>query len=109
MAIRQRRGVVVAPAPTRRKRTGLVRTLEEKIRQRRSQMLIHSYLYYWLDSPVVSDDKWQQWADDLAELQERKTKIGFYDKVFADWDGSTGMHLPRDEFVQRKAKMLLET
>ena len=45
------------------------RTVKEIIRQRRSQMLVHSYLYYRLDKPIISDDTWQKWANELAELQ----------------------------------------
>jgi len=72
-------------------------------------MLIHSYLYYVLDSPIVSDDSWQFWADDLTELQhDNPAPIGFYDKVFEDWDGSTGMHLPVDEWIKDKAHKLLD-
>lgn len=85
-----------------------VQSLVEKIRQRRVQMLIHSYLYYHLDTPVITDDKWQQWADELTELQKQEKVIGFYDEVFADWNGSTGMHLPKDDWILRRAKWLLK-
>ena len=72
----------------------------EVIKRFRMNMLIHSYLYYWLDDPIWSDDKWQQVADDLTELQFRyPDPIGFYDKEFEGWNGSTGMHLPKDNFV----------
>lgn len=80
--------------------------LVDKIRQRRIQMLVHSYLYYVLDSPVISDDKWQQWADELTALQLHEKQIGFYDEEFADWDGSTGMHLPKDDWIDYRAKWL---
>lgn len=80
----------------------------EKIKQRRSQMLIHSFLYYHMDTSVVSDDKWQEWANELQDLQELyPDPIGFYDNVFQDWDGSTGMHLPKDDWVRQKATQLL--
>jgi hypothetical protein len=79
----------------------------ERIRQRRVQMLVHSYLYYQLDAPIVSDDTWQRWADELSALQrEHPARIRFYDAEFADWDGSTGMHLPRDEWVRQNALRL---
>ena len=78
----------------------------EKLRQRRVQMLVHSYLYYELDTPVITDDKWQQWADELTELQKDLKEIGFYDEEFADWNGSTGMHLPKDDWIVRRAKWL---
>lgn len=84
-----------------------VQTLEEKIRQRRHQMLIHSYMYYVMDESIVDDGKWQQWADELVELQKQEKVIGFYDEVFADWDGSTGMHLPQDPWIKKRAEWLL--
>ena len=86
-----------------------VQTLVEKIRQRRHQMLVHSYLYYVMDDSVITDDKWQQWADELTTLQAVTKEIGFYDEEFADWNGSTGMHLPRDEWIINRAKWLIKT
>lgn len=90
-----------------------VQTLSEKIKQRRTQMLVHSYLYYVLDDTVITDEKWQQWADELTSLQETWNaqgmlkEIGFYDKEFADWNGSTGMHLPQGNWIRDRAKYLL--
>ena len=53
-------------------RTSLYKqTIEEKIRQRRSQMLIHSHIYYEMDDNIVDDHTWQRWADELAELQDK--------------------------------------
>ena len=86
-----------------------LREPHEIIRQRRHQMLVHSYLYYKKDAPVISDDKWQQWANELTDLQTRypeATKLDFYDEVFADWDGSTGMHLPSDPWLEKRVKEL---
>lgn len=85
-----------------------VQTLSEKIRQRRIQMLVHSYIYYVLDTNIVTDDKWQQWADELTELQKRKMDIGFYDDAFRDWSGATGMHLPFDAWVVKRAKKYMK-
>ena len=79
------------------------------IRRRRAQMLVHSFLYYQMDDPVISDDQWQVWADELAQLQKdypKLCKIGYYDKDFADWDGSTGMHLPRHIVIEQRAKQV---
>ena len=84
-----------------------IQTLSEKIRQRRTQMLIHSYLYYVMDENVVDDGKWQEWADELVELQKQKKDIGFYDETFADWSGATGTHLPFDPWVIKRAKILI--
>jgi len=82
-------------------------TIKEKIKQRRSQMLVHSYLYYVIDEPIIEDDKWQRWADELAKLQKynpTSCDIGFYDKEFKDWNGDTGFKLPlKDPDVIKKA------
>lgn len=86
--------------------------VQEKIRQRRAQMLIHSCIYYELNDNIVSDHQWQAWADELEALQRTYpdwTQIGFYDWNFRDWDGSTGNHLPhRDPWVFSKANYILE-
>lgn len=84
-----------------------VQTVSEKIKQRRTQMMVHSYLYYTMDANVIDDDTWQRWADELVELQKRKATIGFYDEEFADWTGATGMHLPKDKWIENRAKRLL--
>jgi len=76
---------------------------KELIRRRRGQMVIHSYLYYKADKPIISDDQWQSWAEELTKLQANYPnccKIRFYDGEFADWDGTTGMHLPTNVFVE---------
>lgn len=73
----------------------------------RRLLMVHSYLYYGLDDPVVSDDRWQSWANDLVELQDLVGWAhGFYDYYFEDWTGATGMHLPQDEYVQRVAERI---
>jgi hypothetical protein len=89
-----------------------LQTLQEKIKQRRAQMLVHSCIYYELDDNIVSDHTWQRWAEELQKLQEdhpEYLKIGFYDHYFKDWDSATGAHLPhRDPWVYRKATQLLK-
>ena len=86
-------------------------TVKEKIRQRRSQMLVHSCLYYEMDESIVSDDKWQQWANELALLQlenPNDCQLDFYDEEFADWDGTSGAFLPlKDINVRNKAADIL--
>ena len=87
-------------------------TVKEKIRQRRSQMLVHSCLYYEMDESIVSDDKWQQWANELALLQDENPddcNIDFYDKEFKDWTGASGAFLPlNDPKVRSKAAYILK-
>ena len=83
--------------------------ISERIKQRRAQMLIHSYIYYKLDDAIISDDLWQSYANELVTLQARYTlPIGFYDAVFKDWDASTGYHLPADSWVIEKATYIIK-
>lgn len=80
--------------------------IKELIKRKRGQMLVHSFLYYSLDDPIWTDDKWQQVADELTRLQEANPsccKIGFYDKEFLGWTGDTGMHLPKHILVEQLA------
>ena len=83
--------------------------IRELIKRRRAQMLIHSCIYYELDSNIISDHLWQEWADELVELQKQKKVIGFYDKEFSDWTGASGAFLPFDDWVKKRAKDLLNS
>lgn len=85
--------------------------IKEKIKQRRLQILVHSYIYYELNQNIISDDKWNKWAHELAELQKKYPKESeetpYYDK-FKDFDGSTGMDLAYfDDFIVNRANYLL--
>lgn len=86
--------------------------IKAKIRQRRAQMLVHSCLYYEMNTTIVDDHKWQEWADELETLQKVNTdccKIDFFDFEFKDWTGATGNHLPLlDPWVMGKAEWLLK-
>ena len=86
--------------------------IAEKIQQRRYQMLIHSCIYYKLDNNYISDTQWNEWAHELANLQdtypEISKKVTLYE-YFKDWDGSSGAFLPLDlDWVMIKAKTLLQ-
>lgn len=83
--------------------------IRELIRRRRAQMLVHSYCYYAQDDPIISDDQWQEWAEELTRLQTENPdccKIKFYDKEFKDWDGTTGMHLPQNIIIEQRVKQV---
>lgn len=85
--------------------------IAEKIQQRRYQMLIHSCIYYKLDDNYISDQQWNEWAHELAELQNKYPNISkevtLYE-YFEDWNGSSGAFLPIDlPWVEKKAKTLL--
>ena len=86
--------------------------IKAKIRQRRAQMLVHSCIYYELDDNVVSDHRWQTWADELEALQRNNPNccsIGYFDREFANWTGATGNHLPhRHPWVLAKAQYIIK-
>lgn len=83
----------------------------EKIRRRRRQMLVHSYIYYELDTNIISDWQWAQWAQELRQLQEdypeESKAVEFYE-MFKDWDGSSGAHLSYTNAIKDTARRLLE-
>lgn len=81
----------------------------ERIKQLRSNMLVHSFIYYKMGTSIISDDTWQDLAEELVYLQTKDDypKIGWYDDEFKDWNGTTGFHLPQDPWVTHKAFQLL--
>lgn len=84
-------------------------TVAEKIRQRRRQMLVHSFLYYELDSNIIDDHTWSMWGVELAELQKKYPKESAeveYADLFSDWDGSSGAHLVYDDTIKSIAYRL---
>ena len=83
-------------------------SIEEEIKMYRNNMLVHSYIYYTLDDSIICDDEWQRRANKLVTLQkEHGWEFDYYDDVFKEWDGSTGMHLPSDRWIVSKAYYLI--
>ena len=85
--------------------------IAELIQQRRLQMLIHSCLYYEMDTNLISDRTWDMWAKELRQLQSDYPNISqqveWYE-AFKDWDASTGAFLPlKDEWVVNKARQVM--
>lgn len=80
-----------------------------RVEHLRRLMLVHSCIYYDMNTNVVNDHKWQEWADELTTLQLlHGHEFGFYDQAFEGWNGSTGYHLPLgDADVIRAAQRLL--
>ena len=77
--------------------TGEDLKIASKIQQRRYQLLIHSCIYYHLNQNIISDKKWDEWAQELKTLQKDypdiAKKVMLYE-YFKDWDASTGAFLP---------------
>lgn len=60
----------------------------------RRSILVHSYIYYELNSNVISDTMYDITSKRLVELQSNdKFKTGMYYYVFEDFDGTTGFDL----------------
>lgn len=83
----------------------------ELIRQRRLQMLVHSCIYYRLNTSLITDKEFDTWARELKRLQEENpdisSQVEWYNE-FKDWDGTTGFHLPLNHpWVLSTAYMLL--
>lgn len=62
-----------------------------------------------MNKSVIDDHTWNKWAQQLDKLQDKfGWEVGFYDAMFADWNGSSGYHLKYDDDVRRVAARLLE-
>lgn len=83
--------------------------IQEFIHRRRRQMIIHSVIYYRMDDNVISDDQWQEWANQLRDVQNRYPHlkaIGYHDDLFEEWDGSTGMHLDLHQYYTQAQRII---
>ena len=60
-------------------------------------IIVHSILYYELNTTVISDSEFDFLSKQLVELQKQVSKEELeksqYYYVFYDFDGSTGFHL----------------
>lgn len=80
----------------------------ERIRRLRACLLVHSYIYYRLNTSLISDEVWDGWAQELIYWQvSGNSDIGFYDAEFEGWDGTSGFYLPQDSWVVDKSTRLL--
>lgn len=83
----------------------------EKIRRRRLQIMVTSYMYSELDETYISDEEWDRRAKELAELQKeypQESKVTVYYEKFKDWEGDTAAGLTYDDWVISTAHHLLE-
>lgn len=83
----------------------------ELITRRERQILVHSYIYYDLNTNLISDSTYDEWSKELAQLikdnpEEFKKSENY--QGFKGFDGSTGMDLPyREQKVEAVALGLL--
>ncbi|QOP65173.1 DNA ligase [Arthrobacter phage Phives] len=82
------------------------------IERRRRQILVHSILYYRLDSSLIPDATYDAWAQELIRLQaehpEISESVDYHLDAFRNFTSSTGFDLPlTDERANRVARDLL--
>lgn len=86
--------------------------IAELIQQRRYQLLIHSCIYYHLNTNLISDRTWDLWAKELLSLQQTYPEISncvTLFEYFKDWDASTGAFLPiTSDWVVALSKRILK-
>lgn len=80
-------------------------------------IIVHSYLYYELDSSIISDQAFDKKTRELVSLKNTYPdlwKISEYYYVFGDdYTGATGFHLyhgltkPKQEIIRAIADILL--
>lgn len=85
----------------------------ELINRRRRQILIHSCIYYRLNSNIWTDHQYDEKARELQKLQQQYPEIAaecIYADAFKNFTETTsGFNLPiHDPDVVRKAQRLLE-
>jgi hypothetical protein len=65
--------------------------------RRQRQILVHSFLYYQLDTNIIPDHTYDLWCKELAEWiqnnPELAKKTAYYED-FKTFDGSSGYDLP---------------
>ena len=83
----------------------------ELINRRRRQIVVHSELYYRLNTSLIPDSTYDAWSRELVELQRKQPDIAshcvFTDLFTDDYDGSTGFQLCGTPWGYNKALELL--
>ena len=90
--------------------TNLSVPLIDRVKHLRRALTIHSYIYYTLDTNIITDHQWQKLANELSYIQTEYPElqiVNLWDSEFKDWNGSTGIHLSKEPYVVRKANQLL--
>lgn len=74
------------------------RKIMEEIKRLRLCVLVHSIIYYRLNTNIVSDYQYDKFAKKLKALQDKYPKLSKavpeYLKEFKDWNGCSGFDLP---------------
>ena len=87
----------------------LNKEIVRKIKQRRRQIMVHSCIYYEMDTTIVSDKQFDSWAYELKELQKQfpnESKEAELYEEFKDWDATTGYNLNFHKFYFLAERLL---
>ena len=84
-----------------------------EIKRLRLCVLVHSIIYYRLNTSVISDFQYDKFAKKLKALQDRFSDLSSavveYRKEFEGWDGCSGYNLPLgDIWGYNKAQYLVK-
>ncbi|WP_413063073.1 DNA ligase LigA-related protein [Siminovitchia sp. 179-K 8D1 HS] len=88
-----------------------IQNVKEKIKQRRRQIIVHSYIYYYLNNSVISDHIYDRWCNELVELQEKYPDIASeceFAEEFKGFTGETGFDLYMGSWVHEVAWKILK-
>lgn len=69
----------------------------ELINRRQRQILVHSFLYYQLNTNIIADYTFDLWSKELYNLMKDYPEIAkksAYYEGFLEFDGSSGFDLP---------------
>lgn len=72
----------------------------ELINRRRRQILVHSYLYYNMNTNLISDYTFDIWCKELVQLHKdnpNETLQAVFPKAFKNWTGFTGFDLFKED------------
>lgn len=87
-------------------------SITNEIKRLRKIILVHSVIYYRMNTNIISDIQFDKFAKRLQSLQNQypliSKKISELYKEFKDWDGCSGFNLPLGNiWANNKAKYLL--
>lgn len=87
-------------------------SIADEIKRLRKVVLVHSVIYYRMNTNIISDIQYDKFAKKLQKLQNQypliSQKIKELYNEFKDWDGCSGFNLPLgDVWANNKASYLL--
>lgn len=88
-------------------------SIADEIKRLRKIILVHSVIYYRMNTNIITDFQFDKFAKQLQKLQNQypnlSKEVKDYYKEFKNWDGCSGYNLPLgDIWANRKAQYLLK-